>query len=504
MAESSSALFIFEIANNHQGDVEHGKRIIEEMAKLCRRHGMQGAMKFQLRQLASFIHPHHRDPGANKHIQRFLETEMPLEGFAALVATTREAGLLPMCTVFDEASIQPFLTLGFEILKIGSCSARDYPLLRALRVIRQPVILSTAGLSLAEVERAVWELDRKPEDLAIMHCVGLYPCAGKNLMLDRITELKKRFPRHRIGFSTHEDPEALLPVQIASALGATIFEKHVGLATDKYSLNAYSAAPEAVDRWMQAYRDGLEMRAFSPAHAREVHAAERVQLRTLERMAYLREDVRKGTVISPESICFAIPQFEGQASAEEVHGTEIVADRDYQAGLPLSRAALGDKKKDGGDAVLMEYTRLTLASGISPPENTLAEVSCHFGLDQLSKNGALLITLFNESVCKKFVLLSSGQFHPMHQHSDREEFMRTLHGDAEIQKEEKWEAIPPQGYARTEHGQWHALRSLRGGVIEEITTHYGNMKSRYADPGARSNKIKVVWRGDRWQWLGEE
>ena len=56
--------------------------------------------------------------------------------------------------------------------------------------------------------------------------------------------LGKRYPDVRIGFSTHEAPSNFDIVKMAIAKGATIFEKHVGVATEKYPLNAYSISPE--------------------------------------------------------------------------------------------------------------------------------------------------------------------------------------------------------------------------------------------------------------------
>lgn len=37
-----SNLIIFEMANSHQGSVEHGIAIIEEMAKICRKYNVRG------------------------------------------------------------------------------------------------------------------------------------------------------------------------------------------------------------------------------------------------------------------------------------------------------------------------------------------------------------------------------------------------------------------------------------------------------------------------------
>ena len=64
-------LFVLDMANNHQGDVAHGVRIISEMAEVVGRHDVKGLIKFQFRQLDSFIHPDHVVTSDNKHIPRF-------------------------------------------------------------------------------------------------------------------------------------------------------------------------------------------------------------------------------------------------------------------------------------------------------------------------------------------------------------------------------------------------------------------------------------------------
>ena len=49
-------LFILDLANNHQGSVEHGLGIIQSMAEVVNRHQVRAAIKFQFRQLDTFIH----------------------------------------------------------------------------------------------------------------------------------------------------------------------------------------------------------------------------------------------------------------------------------------------------------------------------------------------------------------------------------------------------------------------------------------------------------------
>ncbi|TSC67280.1 MAG: Sialic acid synthase, partial [Parcubacteria group bacterium Gr01-1014_72] len=42
-----SNLFTFEMANNHQGSLEHGKRIIAEVGKIAKEFGIRAALKLQ-------------------------------------------------------------------------------------------------------------------------------------------------------------------------------------------------------------------------------------------------------------------------------------------------------------------------------------------------------------------------------------------------------------------------------------------------------------------------
>ena len=51
-------LIIFEMANNHSGDVEHGKAIIRKYAEIAKKFpDFRCAIKFQYRDIPTFIHP---------------------------------------------------------------------------------------------------------------------------------------------------------------------------------------------------------------------------------------------------------------------------------------------------------------------------------------------------------------------------------------------------------------------------------------------------------------
>ena len=54
---SFDGLFILDIANNHQGSLKHGLKIIRELGDVVNDLSVRAAVKFQYRQLESFCTP---------------------------------------------------------------------------------------------------------------------------------------------------------------------------------------------------------------------------------------------------------------------------------------------------------------------------------------------------------------------------------------------------------------------------------------------------------------
>ena len=69
-------LFVFDMANNHMGDVEHGIRIINELCEVTSTFDFPCAIKFQYRDLDTFIHPRYKDSIEFKYVKRFQETRL--------------------------------------------------------------------------------------------------------------------------------------------------------------------------------------------------------------------------------------------------------------------------------------------------------------------------------------------------------------------------------------------------------------------------------------------
>ena len=263
-------LFVFELANNHQGSVDHGREIIRQLKTATAGIPFRFAVKLQYRNLDTFIHPAYRDRQDIKYVKRFRDTELRENQLLELKGAIDEAGFISICTPFDEDSVERIERHGFQILKIGSCSLTDWPLLERIGRTRLPVIASTAGATLEEIGRIADFFRNRYKPLALMHCVGEYPTPRERLQLGQIALLRERFPDIPVGYSTHEAPTETEAVKIAMALGASLFEKHVGVG----ELNAYSADPSQVRAWLESARDARAMlgltRERTPITAEEI------------------------------------------------------------------------------------------------------------------------------------------------------------------------------------------------------------------------------------------
>lgn len=151
--------------------------------------------------------------------------EFGLHEFNLIEMYCREKGIMWFGSSWDGHSAH-FLN-GFDVPchKIASACLTHTDLLRRVRSNKKPVILSTGGSTLDQVEKAVEVLGTK--DLVILHCVANYPCADEEINLNVINTLRKHFPEVPIGYSGHE--QGILPSLVAVSMGACVVERHITL-----------------------------------------------------------------------------------------------------------------------------------------------------------------------------------------------------------------------------------------------------------------------------------
>lgn len=311
-------LFVLELANNHWGNVNRGLKIIEEFSHVVRFNNIKAAIKLQIRDVDNFIHKDFRKREDIRYIKKTLDTQMSFDGYAALTEAIRQGGCIPMATPFDEKSVETCDKLGIEILKIASSDINDWVLIERIAAAKKPVIVSTGGSSLKDIDDLVKFFKNRNIPLAINHCVSLYPTEKQNLELNQIDFLKKRYPDNIIGFSTHERNEDIeTAIMLAYAKGARTFERHIDIENIEKPVSAYCSLPKDVDRWIKAYKKAAEICGNSGNARRIIPHCETEYLDALVRGVYAKKDLPKGHVLSDEDIYLSIPLQKGQISCRE-------------------------------------------------------------------------------------------------------------------------------------------------------------------------------------------
>lgn len=477
---SFEGLFVYDMANNHQGSLEHGLNIIQKIAQVSNEAGVRGSIKFQFRQLDSFIHPDYKKNTENKHIPRFLSTRIsPLE-FKTMSKEIRKFGLTTICTPFDEESVDLFQTMDLDIIKIASCSSKDWPLLEKIAEACKPIICSTAGLNIKEIDNLVSFFDHRGVNYAIMHCIALYPTPVDKLQLNQIETLCKRYPHITIGFSTHESPNNFDAVKIAYTKGARIFERHVGVETDDIKLNAYSSRPNQIKKWLDAYKEavlscGAKIRP--PADPKEVES-----LHSLKRGVFAKKTIKKGKQIERSDVFFAMPLLDQQLTSGKWNGN-MKADKDYKINdsLPKKLNQRKSTKKEIIYQAIHEIKGKLNESRIVVGSEFHVELSHHYGIENFRKIGATIIDCINREYCKKLVILLPGQKHPNHYHKRKEETFQVLSGEMNIELEGRPKTLFPGDTILVQPGVWHKFESEMGTIFEEVSTTHFKDDSFYED-----------------------
>jgi len=492
-------LFIFEMANNHNGKIDRGIRIISEIAKQVEpyRNIFDFAFKLQYRNLETFIHPDYREKKDLKFVKRFNDTKLSVEDFLTLKNEFVKQGFIAVCTPFDEDSVDLIEKQKYDFIKIASCSFNDWPLLEKIATKNLPIIASTAGVSLQDVDKVVQFFTHREKQISLMHCVAEYPTKTENLQLNQIDLLKKKYSDITIGYSTHETPDNYESIKLAIAKGAKIFEKHVGLDDYEGSINKYSATPEQVGKWLNAAKEAFEYCGVE--NIRYNFPKEEIEsLKGLSRCVFASKDIQKGEKIDDSNTFYAIPSVKGQLfnsdlskykkfiALTEIKKNSPVMIKDLKITDTINKVEnIVNKAKD-----ILGKAKIVLPNKIS------FEISHHYGIEKFDEFGAVIINCFNKECYKKIIVMFPGQKHPAHKHKLKEETFRVLYGDIAISLDEITENFKVGDKKLVKKECLHSFSTQKGVVFEEIATQNILNDSYYEDENITANnkrKTTVIY-----------
>ena len=260
----------------------------------------------------------------------YKEAETPFEWHKAMFDHARKIDITCFSTPFDETAVDLLEDLNVPAYKVASFEATDLPLIEYIASTRKPLIMSTGMANFEEIEEMV-ETARGAgcKDLILLHCISSYPAPIDQSNLLTIPDMRKRLGV-QIGLSDHSITNTASVV--ASALGATLIEKHFILDRNEkgpdseFSINPVelmSLCKETKDAWLSLGCAGYERKAAEDASVK------------FRRSVYFVKNVSAGDIISKDHVRRIRPGF-GLPPKFEKEIIGKVAKKDIKSGTATS------------------------------------------------------------------------------------------------------------------------------------------------------------------------
>ncbi|MBA4409887.1 MAG: shikimate dehydrogenase [Odoribacter sp.] len=262
-----STYIIGEIGQNHNGEVEIAKKLIDVISEPVIDHlfGQKlmpmNAVKMTRRDLneelsVTEMHRPYNNPNSfgktyGEH-RAFLELndEQHFEVFSY----AKSKGLDFVETLCAKGCISMLRLFTPDRLKVASRDLTNLPLLEAMAETKIPIILSTGMTGKKELDDALEIITKYHSSISILHCLSQYPSEYQNINLLSIQFLKDNYPQFTIGYSDHSI--GILMPAVAVGMGAEIIEKHITLDRNmKGTDHRGSLEPEGIWRMMRDIRN---------------------------------------------------------------------------------------------------------------------------------------------------------------------------------------------------------------------------------------------------------
>jgi len=238
---------IAEIGNNHEGNYA----LAEEMIGLAAESGAD-VVKFQTIVPEKLISISQKD-----RLAQLKKYQLSYSRYRNLSKIASQNGLEFLSTPFDiESAI--FLDELVPAFKISSGDNTFYPLLNTVAKTGKPIILSTGFQNLIDVRSSVefinniWKLRNIQSELALLHCVSIYPTSPEQANLFAVRELQNIV--ETVGYSDHT--LGINAAILSVAAGARIIEKHFTISKHQSEFRDHklSADPKEMKQMVEQIR----------------------------------------------------------------------------------------------------------------------------------------------------------------------------------------------------------------------------------------------------------
>lgn len=308
---------VAEIGNNHQGEFEVAKQMVDEAAAA----GVQ-AVKFQKRDMEALLTREGRAApytGCNSFGPTYGEhrnaLELSIEQMAELKEYSESRGLVFFASAWDDPSLTQILDLDVELLKICSADLVNVPLVRKYAASGVPIILSTGMSSLEDIDVSLSEIRQYHDDVILLHCNSSYPCPEDQIGLPVMDALRERYGLP-VGYSGHE--QGLGPSVASVALGACVVERHFTLdKTFKGTDHQASLEPTELAQMVSMIR---EVERAMCIKGKVVFPEEQAAAKKLRKCIVFSRDLPAGHILTEADLTTRSPR----VGVSPVHWDEVL------------------------------------------------------------------------------------------------------------------------------------------------------------------------------------
>lgn len=303
IADNEHTYVIAEVGHNHGGSLDTARAMIQEAARAG-----ASAVKLQKRTLRAVFTPALLNaPYDNEHSygktygEHRAALEFTWEAYVACKLKAQESGIDFFATAFDEHAADFLMELGVPAIKIASGDLTNTPLIRHCASYGKPLILSTGGGEIPDIDRAVEACGTTPH--AILHCTAAYPLEPYQANLRVIFTLRERYPDTVIGWSSHSPGITL--ASVAVAFGARIIEQHFTLnRASKGTDHGFSLEPKGLATLVENL---AQVQAAQGIGEKVRLACEEAPLRKMAKSLVAARDLPAGHVLTAEDLARKSP-----------------------------------------------------------------------------------------------------------------------------------------------------------------------------------------------------
>ncbi|WP_058953763.1 N-acetylneuraminate synthase family protein [Clostridium tyrobutyricum] len=303
--DNSKTFIIAEIGTNHNQCIEKAKKLIDVSAE-----AEVDAVKFQIYHPLDIVNKNiltseyglekvYEEKYWYKVLENHLKT--PTEWFPELSDYARKKGLKVIATVHCKECAEKMKDY-IDAYKVASMDLNHIPLIEVLSEYNLPIIISTGMAYLSEIDEAIRCIEKKKNNICILHCVSSYPAKYSELNLNNIPKLQQLY-KYPVGFSDHTMD--VLSSVIAVSLGAKIIEKHI-------TLNKFDIGPDHIFALEPQQLKELVNSVRKTEKAIKNQRFEIGNIQYAKRSLYRRsivscKKISKGTIITEDMLTFSRP-----------------------------------------------------------------------------------------------------------------------------------------------------------------------------------------------------